>query len=367
LTGSEFWQVRSLADATELEAEPPAIAPRDAQPWCNFVLWMPAAIPQGCELVHGTLRRQAPPGRVADQTAGRTPWSKVNPACYRYEIAGAGRRLRVKQFLYDWAFPACDHPCLWNSPARPVGLDESYILWFGVDYKKNRAASARLARTTIELSVLAGEFTDAEIYALYRSMRPAVPDSVVPIARTPFALLSYWARYPSAGMVHVPAGLWKFRRTGMEYTGQWTADAAAIHSLLGEYRIPAQLGRLPADSAARFADAEGNKESEVVYAGGPDRRYELRLVVQRPGEGHIAVPAEHETHPHQAAQVEVAGLTVHLAWNDDRYGSWDATWSDSRAGLEAKLMASAGATLDRDWFLAAMAEIAASARNKSQA
>jgi hypothetical protein len=58
---------------------------------------------------------------------------------------------------------------------------------------------------------------------------------------------------------------------------------------------------------------------------------------------------------------------VHLAWIDDRYGSWDATWRDARAGLEAKLMASAGATLDREWFLAAVAEIAASARNKNQA
>ena len=357
-----FWQVRAVANAADLEEEPPAMLPEEAQPWCNFVVWTPQEIPAGCEVGIGTVRREAPPGRVEGVTAGRSPWSDVNPVAYRHEVTGQGRRLRVKQFLYDWAFPALDHPCLWESRTRPVRLDDAHILWLGVDYMKHQAASARLARTTIELSVLEGEFSDAEISDLYRSMRPAAPEAVAAIARTPFALLSYWARYRNATMLHVPIGLWKLRRTGRVYTGRWTAEPAEVKALLGEYRLPPELGGLAADSAARFTDAGGKTEVEIVYAGGPDRGYELRLIAQRQGEGHLAFPAEPEPHPHQEVEVEVGGVTVSLASIDDRYGPWDATWPDPRAALEAKLVASTGTPLDRGWFLAAVAEVVASAR-----
>lgn len=355
-----LWQAKAVASAVDLEEQPPAVDPSEAQPWCNFVVWMPSELPAGCTIGHGTLRKEAPPGRVEGVTVGRSPWSTVNPAAYRYEIAGPGRRLRVKQFLYDWAFPALDHPCLWESRTSAVPLGAS-ILWLGTDYMGNSAASARLARTTIELSVLDGKFSDEEVTAVYESMRPAAPDAVAAIAGTPFALLSYWARYPEATMIHVPVGLWKFRRTGRVYTGRWLSDPADIEALLTEYRLPQEVGGLPLDSAARFLDSKGKAEAELVYAGGPMRGHELRVIIQHSGAGHITCPAESEDHPHLARPVDI-GVPAALAWTDEQFGPWDATWSDPDAGLEAKLMSSTGTMLGREWFLAAAAEMVDSAR-----
>jgi hypothetical protein len=356
-----FWGTRAVADAVELDERPPAMPPDQAQPWCNFVVWTPERLPAGCQLSTGTIRREAPPGRVEGVTAGRTPWSDANPVAYRYEITGPDRRLRVKQFLYDWAFPALDHPCLWESHTRPVRLGD-HVLWYGVDYMKHQAASARLARTTIELSVLEGSFEDAEILYLYEAMRPAAPDAVEAIGRTPFARLSYWARYPNAPMVHVPIGLWKFRRTGSAYTGRWTAEAPELKGLLAGYSLPSELIGLEADSAARFTDADGRTEVEVVYSGGPWRGHELRLIAQRPGAGHLSFPAEPAPHPHHHAEVEIGRIAdASLAWIDEDYGPWDAAWQDPKGNLEAKLLASTSPSLSRERFLEAAGEVVAAA------
>ncbi|MFL6130813.1 MAG: hypothetical protein ACJ73E_17330 [Mycobacteriales bacterium] len=358
------WLVRARAHAAELEVTPPAVPPAEAQPWCNFVVWTPQLLPAGCRLDTGTLRRQAPPGRVAGVTTGRTPWSEVNPVAYRYEVAGPGRRLRVKQFLYDWAFPALDHPCLWGTRAVPVPLDDTALLWIGVDYLGNRAASARLARTTVELSVLEGSSGEEEIVELYRSMRPADPAAAEAVAATPFAALSYWARYPDAAQVHVPVGLWTFRRRGRVHTGRWTAAPEEVRALLADHRLPPAVAGLAVDSVARFRDSGGRAEAEVVYAGGPRRQHELRLVVQRAGHGHLTFPPQPEKHPHSAAEVDVEGIRVQLAWVDDRYGPWDAVWRQPEAGLEAKLLASTAPTLDRAWFLGALSELVRSVRTE---
>lgn len=356
-----LWRPANVASALELEIQPPALSPAEAQAWCNFVLWMPTALPEGCEMTVGTVRREAPPGRIEGVTAGRSPWSDVNPAAYRYEISGPGRRLRVKQFLYDWAFPALDHPCLWGSKTSAVPLG-SHVLWFGTDYMKNRAASARLARTTIELSVLEGDFPDSEITGLYRSMSPVLPEAADAIARTPFAELSYWARYRDATAMHVPVGLWKFRRPGRANSGRWCTGGPEMASLLKEYRLPVELGGLRLDSAALFRDNAGKTEAEVVYAGGPARGHELRLIVQRAGDGHVTLPAEPEDHPHIEDKVDIGGVQVSLAWTDDRFGPWDGTWADVRSGVEVKLLAGTGSLLDRNWFLSAAGKLIADAR-----
>lgn len=162
------WRHRTLADPAELEARPPSSAPEEAQEWCNFVLFVPEWLPAGTRVGEASVRREAPPGRVGGSTVGRTPWSTNNPAAYRFEVSGGGRSLRIKQFLCDWAFPALDHPALWESETRALALDDHHVLWYGTDYLGHRGASARMARTTIELSVLEGDFTDAELAGLYR-------------------------------------------------------------------------------------------------------------------------------------------------------------------------------------------------------
>jgi hypothetical protein len=175
MTRDEHWTHHMLGDPAGLEATPPEMEAAEAQAWSNFIVFTPSQLPAGTRLVKQTLRREAPPGRVGDSTVGRTPWTENNPAAFRFEVAGEDRRLRIKQFLYDWAFPALDHPALWQSHTTSDALDQHRIVWHGVDYMGHPGASARLARTMIELSVLDGTFTREEITEIYRSLRPADP------------------------------------------------------------------------------------------------------------------------------------------------------------------------------------------------
>lgn len=349
-----MWNHRKVADAAALEKVPPGVSPDQAQAWCNFVLWTPDRVVDDCELRVGTLRKEAPPGRAEGHIEARTPWSGNNLVSYRFEVVGQHRRLRVKEFLYDWAFPALDQPCLWKSRTRAVPLDERYVLWFGVDYLGHQAAAARIARTTVELSVLEGEFTDQEILDLYRALRPADPVGASAIADTSFAALSYWARRKDAVNLVVPVGLWKFRRG--EHASQWeTGDAAA--ALVGEWGLPSSLGDLWLDSAARMEDGMGRLEIEAVYVGGPDRGAELRLIAQRPGGGNLRVPADEEPHPGERASLRVHDVDVQLGWIDERYGPFQAVAADHAGGLEFTLLSGTGVGLDRTWFLAAVREL----------
>ncbi|MCZ7428745.1 hypothetical protein O7607_23650 [Micromonospora sp. WMMA1949] len=342
------WRHRTLASAEDLDQWPPSLDPDAAQPWCNFILWWPDEPVPGLRSTPGTLRKEAPPGVPSRPTAGRTPWSANNPAAHRFELTDGTRRLRVKQFLYDWAFPALDHPCLWQSETRAVPLDDEHVLWLGVDYIGNAAASARLGRTTVELSVLDGQFEDAEIAAVYRSLAPVDDDAARQIAATPLAELSYWARQPEASAVRVPVGLWAFHRPS-DHRRAWRPDVAAP---LG---LPDTLAGLPVDSVGTFTRPDGREETEVVYSGGRLRGREIRVIAQRPQQGGISVPAKPDKHPGTFDQVDVDGVPVQLAWIDARHGPFHAVLATG--ALELMVLAGTSVHLDRDAFLGAIREL----------
>jgi hypothetical protein len=358
------WRWKTRGGAGELPAAPPAVGWEEAQEWCNFVLWRPVAVPEDCVVGTGTLRQEAPPGRTG-HTAGRTPWSPANAAAHRCEVTGRGRRLRIKQFLYDWAFPAADHPCLWTSDVRPFALDGERVVWLGTDYLGNPAAGARLARTTVELSVLEGEFTDQELVGVFAGMRPVAADAVERVLATPFSELSYWARYP-VDMVPVPTGVFVFHRAGRAHEGEWVAPAAVPDFLAG-LGVPRAVRGYRADSAAVFADGEGRRELEVIYTSPVGGGGELRLVAQAAGRGRLEFPPRRDKHPARTRVVEQGGLTVHLGYVDARFGACDAQWADPGAGLELKLLGSAGAALGREAFLAHLADLVAGLRLRGDA
>ncbi|WP_030186458.1 hypothetical protein [Streptomyces sp. NRRL S-813] len=344
------WRWQTLDRATDLDPVPPAIEERRAQHWCNFVLWRPSRLPGGCERSVGTLRREAPPGRI--EAEGRTPWSDANPCGYRTEILGGGRRLRLKQFLYDWAFPAADHPCLWGSRTRPAEIGAGRVVWLGTDYLGHRAASARLAGTTVELSVLEGDFTDEEIVALFAGLRPAVPDAVPRVLATPFAELSYWARHP-AEMVSVPTGVFHFHRRGRAHEGDWVPSQKVVAFLTAQ-GVPVTAGEFTAQSAAAFGDGAAVRELDVVYSapsGG-----ELRLTAQRTGGGRLAFPPQRDKHPATAEVTDLGGRPLHLGYLSAEFGACDAWWQHPD-GYDLRLLGSAGTGLGRDAFLGLVAEI----------
>lgn len=350
------WRWQTVASAAGLDPVPPAMEPAQAQDWCDFVVWQPRSLPAGCDTAAGTLRREAPPGRTGD-TEGRTPWSDANPSAYRTEISGGGRRLRLKQFLYDWAFPAADHPCLWGGQTRPFEIGDGRVVWLGTDYLGNAAASARMARTTVELSVLEGEFRDDEIVALFAALRPAVPQALPRVLATPFSELSYWARYP-VDMVSVPTGVFVFHRRGRAHEGDWV-PAQEVTAFLAAHGLPASVGGFRADSAATFGDGSTVRELEVVYAspsGG-----ELRLTAQRNARGRLEFPPRRDKHPAQAEVVHLDGRPVHLGYLSAEYGACDAWWQ--LPGLyDLRLLGSAGVGMGRYAFLDLVGRVDAALR-----
>ncbi|MFI5661848.1 hypothetical protein [Streptomyces sp. NPDC051684] len=343
-TPAPRWNWHALDSADRLDPVPATLDEARAQDACNFVLWRPTALPAGCDTAIGTLRREAPPGRV--EAAGRTPWSDANPACYRTEIGGGGRRLRLKQFLYDWAFPAVDHPCLWGGATRAVPIGERRVAWLGTDYLGHRAASARMAKTTVELSVLEGEFDDEELVDLYAALRPAVPEALPRVLATPFAGLSYWARHRAAP-VAVPTGVFAFQRRGRTHEEDWV-PADALEDFLDAHGLPNAVGAFRADSAARCGDGDTVREVDVVYTSPTGD--ELRLTAQRPGAGRLAFPPVRDKHPAQGEILDLDGRRVHLGCVSAEFGACDAWWRHP-AGHELRLLSSAGQDLGRDAFV----------------
>lgn len=348
------WSHRVLESPADLDAEPPTMSAKEAQAWSNFVVFAPRHVPADCSLAGSTVRREAPPGRVGDHTAGRTPWTDSNPAAYRLEIVGDRRRIRLKQFLYDWAFPALDHPALWKSETRAVPIDDRHVLWYGRDYKGNPAASARIRRTNIEASVLEGEFTDQELLDVYGSLEPADPGAVEAINRnTPFAHLSYWARHRDAETIAVPLGLWRFHQPP-EATLRWHA-AGERAARVGGIEPPATLGRLELDSLAEETSGKSWLGAELSYVDAADRNRELRL--QMFHEGYEEAP-ERDAHPGRSETISIDDRNVHLAWIDEQYGPFDAIVDDPGGSLpRQRLLSTTGTGLDRGWFVGALGEL----------
>lgn len=346
------WRRHTLEAAAHLDAAPPAMAPADAQAWCNFVLFTPDELPADTQLARASVRREAPPGREGDSMVGRSPWSENNPAAYRFEASGGGRALRVKEFLYDWAFPALDHPSLWESPTSAVPIDDESVLWYGTDYMGHRAASARMARTMVELSVLWGTFADDEILHLYRSLRPVDDIVAGEIANIPFANLSYWARRPEATPVAVPLGLWNIHQPDTTRL-RWSTGDRAIEALAA-YHLPSVLGDLPLNSAA-IDEGEAPVAAEIVYTDRLGSSRELRLHVYH-DDRDLPHP-ERERHPGHNEPLSIHGSRVRLAWIDDRYGPFDAIVTTPSGEPSMRLLSSTGVGCNRTWFLDALGHL----------
>ncbi|HEY9775120.1 MAG TPA: hypothetical protein V6C81_15250 [Planktothrix sp.] len=318
-TNTACWKFSSTA-----QVEPPQeITPDQAQAWCNFVLVMPGWLPSDCrQPFTGSLRMEAPPARAA-QDANRPNWTRANTSSYLTIAQSPERRLRIKQFLYDWAPPASDHPALWGSKDRPVTIDSKRIGWLGTDYEKRAAASAILWGTTCEVRVEQGFFTETELTRICRELHPVDSKAKDLIAVTPFSKLSYWARYPCA-LVPVPHGLWKVRRTKLDIPHAWFSKADAKRSLIAT--LPQCPEGWNIDSIGVFGAMESPEEIEILYVHGTRDRYLWCTVLFNKNHIQLDVPPEKDTHPCQTRVIDVNGVEVHHAWIDDHYGPHDGVW-----------------------------------------
>lgn len=187
-------------------------SPSEAQKHCHFVVFIPTFLPKDLSINEQSLR---------PESAIDTNRRENNRATFRQVFKGADRTLVIKQFLYDWAPPAYDYPCLWRnneiatqteSPAPKGEFVNHHVLWFGKNYRKQEATTIEIERTRIEMTVEKGTFSNEEIVSICKGLVPANPKLAKEILDLPFSELSYSRRYEEPA-VSVPVGYWRHMRS----------------------------------------------------------------------------------------------------------------------------------------------------------
>ncbi|MGB7926342.1 MAG: hypothetical protein WCF57_24085 [Pyrinomonadaceae bacterium] len=348
---SALWIPRIASSIDAEEARVRAVDWPEAQSWCNFVLMRPADFPRDLALEKTEIRPESPPGRARNLNDGHRPeWTQSNRAAHRSEFVGRERRLRIKQFLYDYAPPAFDHPCLWESEGIrgfPVG---DHIGWLGTDFRKLQAATVCFDRTTIELSVTAGTFSDEELEAVCRGLTPAVAEARRQILQTPLADLSYQSRHEEPP-IGVPVGYWAHKRPeSLRVTVLHAEDIPALRLPVADIAPPDDYGyRL--NTAFVFGEPARPQEVDLVFEQTEDAGRYLRLLVseQDAANGLPFPPALEKRHPSSSHLLRVNESDVYHAYHDERYGQHEAVWQ--KQGLTMMLIVKPAVWTDMAWFI----------------
>jgi hypothetical protein len=344
------WIPRTAPSIESEEARVRAVEWREAQSWCNFVLMRPTFFPGDLSLEKTEMRPESPPGRAENLNDSHRPeWTRSNRAAHRSEFRGRERRLRIKQFLYDYAPPAFDHPCLWESEgirSFPVG---DHIGWLGTDFRKTQAATVCFDRTTTELSVTAGTFSDEELQAICRGLRPVDPEARHRILRTPLADLCYQSRHEEPPIA-VPVSYWAHKRPESLRVTVLRAEDIPATGVPG-FRLapPADYGyRL--NTAFVFGDPESPQEVDLVFEQQEDAGRYMRLLSSPADAAHGLPfpPALEKRHPSSSHLLRVNGLDVYHAYQEERYGQHEAVWQTH--GLTMMLIVKPAVWTDMTWF-----------------
>lgn len=344
------WIARAASSVESEEAKVRGMEWREAQGWCNFVLMRANDFPDDLSLEKTEMRPESPPGRAGASLKGghRPDWTQSNRAAHRSEFVSTERRLRIKQFLYDYAPPAFDHPCLWESEGIrgfPVG---DHIGWLGTDFRKLQAGYVCFDRTTIELSVTAGTFSDEELQFICRGLRPAVPEAREQILQTPLADLSYQSRYgePPIG---VPVGYWAHKRSPSLQVTALRAEEVPTHRAPFAISPPDDYGyRL--NTAFVFGDQESPQEVDLVFEQEQDAGRYVRILASpsEAADGLPFPPTLEQRHPCSSQVVSINGLDVYHAYHDERYGQHEAVWQKN--GVNIMLIVKPAVWTDVAWF-----------------
>lgn len=209
-----------------------AMSFREAQAYVNFVILEPQTLPIGTERSEITVRKETPAVRSS----------------IRFEIAGANRSFRVKQFFYDWSIPGIYADTNLVGQGEPFVVD-SIVGFFGTDYKGNAAACYAKWFTQVEVSVLRGTFEKEELLSFFAGLTPSVKEAVPEVGEQPFASTSHTARF------HVP----RWSETDPVNRVHWDRadDVAGKHLPEISLPIPMNLFSYTLDSVGSFTHHDG--------------------------------------------------------------------------------------------------------------
>lgn len=260
---------------TATNSDPIDIYWSEAQEWCNFVLFRPTWLPDKLIEISNKIR----------------PESLEEESSHRSEFSDGSRSLSIKQFLYDWAPPAYDYPCLWrnakistleNTPTPKAHLIGNNYLWFGLDYRRKPAATINMLRTQIEITSLHGAFDEQEIKQIISALVPADNNAKDLILATSFAELMYNHRHEICAS-DVPTSYFKHIRDKSFRCYPFAASSLDIKtSLLGHWLKPATIQDYKLDSVFLFGnDLQNIQETEYYFESLIEPGAYIRFLVTR--------------------------------------------------------------------------------------
>jgi hypothetical protein len=350
------WVSKVAASIESSEAEIRGMSWEEAQEWCNFILMKPTLLPEGMSLETAEMRPESPPGRRDGPKDGRPSWTLSNRACHRCVLAGKERRVRIKQYLYDWAPPAFDCPCLWLSPAVRHFLVGSDVGWLGTDFRGLPGASVSLDRTMIELSVLSGSFSDDELQQICKGLRPVNPEARNQILHTPLAALCYQSRQREA-TIAVPVGFWAHQRKPESLVTHVFPGAAAPPDLPGaDIAAPSDYG-YELDTVFTYGDVAHPDEADFVYyqSDRPNLYVRVLASLENAKQAGIGYPPVLDRQPCRSETISIAGKTVYYAFSNEDVGPHEVVYQAH--GLTVMLLTKPAQYTNRSWFLGLLGRV----------
>jgi hypothetical protein len=342
----ESWSPRTAAKLPSNEAMTFAADWDEAQPWCNFVLTRPKELPRGLELERQDLRPEVPPDPTSGDLMNQATWGQRSS--YRCVYSGDGRRIRMRQFLYDWAPPAYDHPSLWLSEAITPFEAGDNIGWIGRNYRKEPAASISVDRTTIEISSLAGEFMPDELQRLCLGLEPVSPTARERILATSFGALTFQYRHAALTYYETPTGYWKHYRTPVSLEQTVACGKDVQNHWPGLDLVPPSAYDFGLDTVFVFGDPRRPREVEYLYESTVTPGRYLRILATSSTAECIPYPPIMDQQACSTRQFKVGKSLAYHAFHDPRYGQHEAVLE--RAGTRFIVMAKPGPRTHIEWF-----------------
>ncbi|MEM7802232.1 MAG: hypothetical protein AAF633_23770 [Chloroflexota bacterium] len=289
----------------------------EAQRWCNFTLMQPTWLPEDVSLTEHSLRPEQGDGQSAS---------------YRLVGQGDKRTFTLKQFLFDFAPPAYDHPALWRNPKttkeddfpdpKPFVIGD-HILWIGHDHRRFPAATIGFRRVRVELTVTNGHFSEDELVKLFSGLTPVDPEAAERLKQTPYAELAYQRRYQRAA-ISVPLSYWAHQRQSAH---------RYMPKLVDEIELPfppPELGELgyELDSFFLIESDEGDLvELDLIFEAKSRNGAYIRLIMTPPDSAHsIRFPPEKYTQGCQIESLAFNGHSIHIAWLDSTVGPYELSF-----------------------------------------
>ena len=317
---------------TDQSKPPQGLCWEEAQHYCNFVLFKPQdKYLEKFKVVETSLRVE----------------STTDFASHRCLLRSERSLISIKQFLYDWAPPAYDHPSLWRnaeiSPQastpipKPVPVG-SQIAWIGLNFRRQQAATLSLMRTMVEVTIIEGNAKQEEFLELFNSLGPVNAAVAEKIIHTPFAMLTYMWRH-KRNASPVPLSYWKYTRSDQE------AHTAYLPQVIKREAIPEKIfNQYALNSIFTIGNPDSPSEVEYYYEHTEYPAY-IRL---------LSITSDVPFSPKLGDQfctsenLVIEGRSLSYAYLTKEFGPHEAIWVKNKTYL---ILVKPMIWTTREWFL----------------